>query len=64
MMFIGVFICKALAFLIVGLVCLKLARVMRNEMVVMLTGIGVVGTIAGVLYHFDWDINILFLGIM
>ncbi len=64
MMFIGVFICKALAFLIVGLVCLKLARVMRNEMVVMLTGIGVVGTIAGVLYHFDWDINMLFLGIM
>ena len=56
-----VFILKACSFFAVSLFGRKLAGVMKNEMVAIFTGIGVLGLTALVLYHFKWDFTMIFL---
>ncbi|MBD5468372.1 MAG: hypothetical protein HDR21_09510 [Lachnospiraceae bacterium] len=56
-----VFILKACSFFAVSLFGKKLAGVMKNEMVAIFTGIGVLGLTALILYHFKWDFTMMFL---
>lgn len=60
-MIVCVLILKACSFFAVSLFGKKLAGVMKNEMVAIFTGIGVLGLTALVLYHFKWDFTMMFL---
>ncbi|MGN0142277.1 MAG: ABC transporter permease subunit [Roseburia sp.] len=61
-MLVCVFLLKGVSFYMVCVVGIKLSKIMKNEMVSMLTGIGLVGIVAFVMYWLGWDFNMLFVG--
>lgn len=60
-MLVCVFLLKAVSFYIVVICGRKLSEMIKNDMVIMIAGIGLSGMTAMVLYYFQWDFNILFL---
>ncbi|MCM1047512.1 MAG: hypothetical protein NC433_03715 [Clostridiales bacterium] len=60
-MVVCVFVLKVCSFFVVCLFGKKLAEVMKNKMVAILVGIGILGLVALTLYHFKWDFNMIFL---
>lgn len=55
------FLLKALSFFAVCFAGIKLSKAIKGELPAMFAGIGCAGVIAMVLYHFGWDINMLFI---
>lgn len=55
---------KAVSFWAVGWLGRRLSRVMKNELLADLAGIGSAAAVAVVLHHFYWDINILLIGLL
>lgn len=57
------FFLKAVSFLAVGVVGLKLSQAIKNELIAVLAGTGAAALLALIFYHFGWDISILILGL-
>lgn len=63
-MIAAAFLLKGLSFALVGLAGRRLSQWLKSELLTILVGVGVSGTIAAVLYHFGWDINILLINLL
>ncbi len=55
------FLLKALSFFAICFAGIKLSKTIKGELPAIFAGVGCAGVIAMVLYHFGWDINMLFI---
>lgn len=64
LMIASVFTLKALSFLAVGVMGVRLSKLAKNGVVTFLIGIGAVGMISMILYRLGWNINMMFINLL